>query len=97
MDEQGTSRNRPPFSELVDAAATALSRRRDLVYEIAGLVDQPLDASATDRVRAAQHRAEAADRALTDARTTYGAPPWNSDPGLNDESAPPHVADTDSP
>ncbi len=61
---------------LLERAADALASRRQLDLEIAQLVDEPLDATAPDRVRAAQDRAAATCRDLRDATSALGPPPW---------------------
>lgn len=76
-DEVSRSRASAP-RRLLERAADALASRHQLDLEIAQLVDEPLDSTAPDRVRAAQDRAAAACRDLRDATSELGPPPWRT-------------------
>lgn len=78
MGEEAMGPDLQTSGQLLETAAEALARRRELDGEIARLIDDPFDPTGPDRVRTAQVHADKAHRALARARGLYGPPPWET-------------------
>lgn len=83
MTDRPEGAPRHPYEDrLLQAAAAALKKRRELDREIARLVARPLDPEATERVRDAQEEASQAGSMLDQERTAYESPV--GDPAIDD-------------